>query len=63
MEDAGVYRGRDAKRVAAARGQGARKRRRLAMSHITRPRIKSERIKDVVAFLVALALTLFIKFA
>jgi len=34
----------------------------LAMSYITRPRIKSERVKDVLAFLVALTLTLFIKF-
>lgn len=31
------------------------------MSHMTRPRIRSERVKDVLAFLVALALTLFIK--
>lgn len=40
---------------------GAKSGRALAMSHITRPRIKSERVKDVLAFLVALALTLFIK--
>jgi hypothetical protein len=31
------------------------------MSYLTRPRIRSERVKDVLAFLVALALTLFIK--
>jgi len=44
-----------------ARKHGAKRGRALAMSHITRPRIKSERVKDVLAFLVALALTLFIK--
>jgi hypothetical protein len=48
-------------RATTARNQGAKSERVLAMSHITRPRIKSERVKDVVAFLVALALTLFIK--
>jgi hypothetical protein len=31
------------------------------MSYLTRPRIRSERVKDVLAFLVALALTLFIR--
>jgi hypothetical protein len=47
--------------VGAARKRGARRRRHRAMSHLTRPRIRSERVKDVLAFLVALALTLFIK--
>jgi hypothetical protein len=31
------------------------------MSYLTRPRIRSERVKDVLAFLAALALTLFIR--
>ena len=31
------------------------------MRHLTRPRIRSERVRDVLAFLVALTLTLFIK--
>ncbi len=54
--------GCDGVRATAAREQGAKSGRTLAMSYITRPRIRSERVKDAVAFLVALALTLFIKF-
>lgn len=59
IEDADVFYGWGSCGCGAQ--HGAKSGRALAMSHITRPRIKSERVKDVLAFLVALALTLFIK--
>src|SRR5712692_8108254 len=61
IKDADVFYGWDVGPATTARKHGAKRGRALAMSHITRPRIKSERVKDVLAFLVALALTLFIK--
>jgi hypothetical protein len=61
IEHAKVSRGRNGVRATAAREQ-VRRAGGWAMSYITRPHIKSERLKDVLAFLVALALTLFIKF-
>jgi hypothetical protein len=61
IKDAGVFYRCDVGPATAARKHGAKSGRALAMSHMTRPRIRSERVKDVLAFLVALALTLFIK--